>query len=140
MSLFNLRISSEPLSLQAAFEFVESPSAGGLNFFVGTVRNQTQGKAVQKLHYEAYEPMALKELEAIALELSKRYFLFRLFVWHRVGTLQPSEAAVIIGVSTAHRAEAFAACKDCIELLKSRVPIWKKEFFEDGAVWVSALP
>ncbi len=140
MSHFSINIAEAPLDLNDAYGFIQTPSAGGLSLFVGTVRNHSQGKTVLMLDYEAYKPMAIKQMEAIAKQVADKYFLFRLYAWHRVGRLAPNEAAVIIAVSTAHRAESFAATQDYINKLKECVPIWKKEHYEDGAVWVSAFP
>jgi molybdopterin synthase catalytic subunit len=111
-----------------------------VNVFLGTVRNSTQGRAVVRLDYEAYEPMAVAEINRILDEAGSRYGLLAACVIHRVGALQPGEIAVAIGVSTRHRREAFEACQFIIDTLKGSVPIWKKEVFADGEVWVSAHP
>ena len=108
--------------------------------FVGTVRNQTGGKRVVRLEFEAYEPMALSEMRKIAESALALYAVQRVSIHHRVGVLEVGELPVVIAVGSAHRKAAFEACAYCIDTLKERVPIWKKEVFEDGAVWVAAHP
>lgn len=114
--------------------------SGAINTFVGTVRNETQGKKVIKLHYEAYPSMAMKEMSKLIDKAAERWKLNGALIIHRVGDLYPGDAAVFIAVSTSHRADSFAACQFIIDTLKETVPIWKKEFFEDGEVWVAAHP
>ena len=116
------------------------PAAGGTVVFVGTVRNQTKGRAVVKLEFEAYEPMAIKEMKKIADAVSNKWSALKVCIHHRVGSLAIGEIAVIIAVSTPHRKAAFDACEYAIDTLKETVPIWKKEVFEDGEVWVAAHP
>ncbi len=117
-----------------------SPQSGGIDVFIGTVRDATKGKAVIKLEFEAYVPMALKEMEKIAREAFYKWPVQKLLIHHRVGVLQIGEVPVIIAVSCAHRDAAFEACRYVIDKLKQTVPIWKKEIFEDGEVWVAAHP
>jgi molybdopterin synthase catalytic subunit len=117
-----------------------TPDAGGQAIFVGTVRNQTQNKKVLKLVFEAYTPMAIKEMQKIGLTLEERWGALKVVIHHRVGELIVGDIAVIIAVSTPHRAAAFEACQYAIDTLKETVPIWKKEFFEDGEIWVAAHP
>ncbi len=138
--MIDIQISANPLSIDSCYSAVQSPAAGGNTLFVGTVREQTKGKAVIKLDFEAYEPMAIKEMQKIAATIVKRWDAIHVSIHHRVGTLQIGEIAVIIAVATPHRAAAFAACQYAIDTLKETVPIWKKEFFQDGAVWVAAHP
>lgn len=108
--------------------------------FIGTVRNQTKGKKVIRLEFEAYEPMAICEMEKIAAQAFKKWPVQKVLIHHRTGILQVGEVPVVIAVSAAHRAAAFDACRYIIDTLKQTVPIWKKEFFEDGEVWVGAHP
>ena len=108
--------------------------------FIGTVRNATKGKAVIRLEFEAYEAMALSELEKIASQAAEKCPVQKILIHHRVGVLAIGEVPVIIAVSAAHRAAAFDACRFIIDTLKQTVPIWKKEIFEDGEVWVAAHP
>ena len=135
-----IKISAESLDIQAAIQFVLSPESGGIDVFIGTVRNQTKGKKVLRLAFEAYEPMALREMEKIVAQAAERWPLHKVSVLHRTGVLEVGEIPVVIAVSAAHRAAAFDACRYIIDTLKQTVPIWKKEFFEDGEVWVAAHP
>lgn len=140
MKSLDIQLKSTPLAPQDCIDFVASESAGGSTVFIGTVRNQTKGKAVIRLEFEAYEPMAISEMEKIAVEAQQRWQAEKISIHHRVGDLVVGEIAVVIAVSTPHRKAAFEACAYCIDTLKETVPIWKKEFFEDGAVWVAAHP
>jgi molybdopterin synthase catalytic subunit len=135
-----IEISSLPLSVTDCHTMASSPNAGGQAIFVGTVRNQTQKKKVLKLVFEAYTPMAIKEMQKIGLTLEERWGALKVIIHHRVGELLVGDIAVIIAVSTPHRAAAFEACQYAIDTLKETVPIWKKEFFEDGEIWVAAHP
>ena len=135
-----IHITKQPLSIEQVTSLVAAPNLGGINVFVGAVRNQTKGKKVVRLEYEAYEPMALSEMKKIALRVKEQWPLASIAIHHRVGLLQTGEAAVVIAVATPHRADAFAACQFAIDTLKETVPIWKKEVFEDGEEWVSAHP
>ncbi len=136
----NFLVTSQPLSLDPVIEAVADPSRGGVVTFSGAVRNQTKGRAVLKLEYEAYAPMAVKKLEQIAAEAVARWPGVTLAIHHRVGTLTPGELAVVIAAAAPHRTEAFRACEHAIERLKQDVPIWKKEHFTDGEVWVGLGP
>jgi molybdopterin synthase catalytic subunit len=136
----SIDISSLPLMLMDSFNMTSTPDAGGQAIFIGTVRNQTQNKKVVKLVFEAYTPMALKEMQKISLTLEERWGALKVVIHHRVGELLVGDVAVIIAVSTPHRAAAFEACQYAIDTLKETVPIWKKEFFEDGEIWVAAHP
>jgi molybdopterin synthase catalytic subunit len=117
-----------------------SPQSGGIDVFIGTVRDVTKGKAVIRLEFEAYEPMALKEMNKIVEQAVAQWPVQKLLIHHRTGVLQVGEVPVIIAVSCAHRDAAFEACRFVIDTLKQTVPIWKKEIFEDGEVWVAAHP
>jgi molybdopterin synthase catalytic subunit len=136
----DIKISAEPLDIQACIAYVITPESGGIDVFIGTVRNSTKGKAVIRLEFEAYEKMALAELEKIIQQTRDKWPVQKLVIHHRVGSLQVGEIPVIIAVSAAHRAAAFEACRYVIDTLKETVPIWKKEVFEDGEVWVAAHP
>ena len=107
---------------------------------IGTVRNQTNGRAVTRLEFEAYEMMALREMEKIARDAGRQWPIHRLLIHHRTGTLGIGEIPVIIGVAATHRDAAFQACRYAIDTLKTTVPIWKKEIFADGEYWVAAHP
>ncbi len=135
-----ISISLEPLDVMACINAVSSPLAGGIDVFIGTVRAETKGRQVVRLEFEAYEQMALKELEKLVINARQQWPLQQIVVHHRVGVLVPGDVAVIIAVAAAHRAAAFEACRYLIDTLKMTVPIWKKEVFDDGEVWVAAHP
>jgi len=135
-----IKISSETLNLQACIEWVMLPESGGIDVFIGTVRNVTKGKAVLRLEFEAYERMALAEMGKIAAQAIEKWPVQKLLIHHRTGVLAVGEVPVIIAVSAAHRNAAFEACRYVIDTLQQTVPIWKKEVFEDGEVWVAAHP
>ena len=134
------RVVDRPLRLEEVVEAVSGEAYGGLVTFSGSVRNQTKGRRVLRLEYEAYPPMAEKKLAEIGAEVAGRFSGTRLSIVHRVGTLKPGELAVVIAAAAPHRKEAFLGCEHAIERLKQDVPIWKKEFFEDGEVWVGLGP
>lgn len=138
--MIDIQLLHTPLSEQACLDFVKTDDVGGIVVFVGTVRNQTKGKAVIRLDFEAYEPMAISEMRKIAILAVEQFSLKKISLHHRVGTLDVGEIPVVIAVSSAHRKAAFVACEFVIDTLKETVPIWKKEIFEDGEVWVSATP
>jgi len=133
-------LSEKELSLNACQQFVSDDGVGGIVHFVGTVRNNTKGKKVLKLDFEAYKPMAISEMKKIAEIVIERYDIAKIAIHHRIGALGIGEIPVIIAVSAAHRVAAFEACQYAIDTLKETVPIWKKEYLEDGEVWVSATP
>jgi molybdopterin synthase catalytic subunit len=126
-----------PLSERAVAEAVADPGAGGIAVFSGVVRDQTGGRRVKFLEYEAHRPMALAKMREIAGQVRARWpSVRRLALVHRVGRLEIGESSVMIAVSSPHRRDAFEACHFAIDTLKEIVPIWKKEHFEDGQVWV----
>ena len=130
----------EHIDLNEAYAYLNSPDAGAVNLFVGTVRNQTKGKEVVRLDFEAYDAMALKQMEHLANEAMGKWPLVNLAIIHAVGAKDPGTAVVVIGVASAHRDASFEACRFLIDELKKTVPIWKKEFYEDNSVWVNAHP
>ncbi len=138
--MIDIQIKSTPLQPDDCINFAASPEAGGSTVFIGTVRNATKGKKVVRLEFEAYEPMAIKELKKIAETVVDRWQVINISIHHRAGILDIGEIAVIIAVTTPHRKAAFEACEYTIDTLKQTVPIWKKEIFEDGEVWVAAHP
>lgn len=133
-------ITENRLNTQACIDQVADDGSGGLVVFVGNVRNKTKDKSVQYLDFESYIPMALKEMEKIATVAIERWNLHDMAIHHRIGRVPIGEEAVVIACSSAHRKESFEACQYAIDTLKETVPIWKKEVFEDGEVWVSAHP
>ena len=130
------RLSAEALSLDAVVDEVRSEQAGAIATFVGTTRVESRGRTVRYLDYEAYEEMAEQVMAAIAAELSERYDLCEISIHHRTGRVQIGEPSVVIAVSAPHRQDALAACKDAIDTLKERVPLWKKEVYEGGEEWI----
>lgn len=136
----SVKITSERLNLQACYDFVQDASCGGIALFVGTVRNQTQDKEVVLLDFSAYEAMALKEMQKIADRVLLDFEILKIAIHHAEGNLRIGDIPVIIAVSAPHRKAAFAACQFAIDTLKETVPIWKKEHFVDGEVWVNATP
>jgi molybdopterin synthase catalytic subunit len=136
----DIKILSEPLNIQACIDLVMSPECGGINVFIGTVRNVTKQKKVIRLEFEAYQSMAISEMNKIAEDIFEKWPVQKIVIHHRVGILQPGEVPVVIVVAAAHRDTAFTACRYIIDTLKQTVPIWKKEVFEDGEVWVAAHP
>jgi molybdopterin synthase catalytic subunit len=133
------RVTDAPLSLDEVVAAVAGPGRGGLVTFTGTVRDGTRGRRVVRLEYEAYGPMAERKLAQIGGEVGAEHGC-TVAVVHRVGVLAPGEAAVVIACAAPHRTPAFRACEAVIERLKREVPIWKREVFEDGAVWVGMGP
>jgi molybdopterin synthase catalytic subunit len=131
------RVVTDPLSPDAVAAAVEHPGAGGIVVFSGVVRNETDGRAVKYLEYEAHAPMAEAKMREIGVTLRGRWpGVKRVALLHRIGRLEIGESSVLIAVSAAHRREAFEACQYAIDTLKRTVPIWKKEHFEDGEIWV----
>ncbi len=130
----------EHINLNEAYEYLQSPSSGAVNVFIGTVRNHSKGKEVTKLVFEAYETMAVKELEKVALVATQKWALDKVVIIHATGEKHPGEAVVITGVSSAHRKASFEACEFLIDELKKTVPIWKHEHYIDGSEWINAHP
>jgi len=135
-----IRLSDSPLSLDGVIDSVRGPDAGAITTFLGLVRDNTRERRVVELEYEAFGPMALEQLVAIAGECEARWPGARVAIHHRVGLLAVGEIAVAIAAAAPHRAEAFAACRHAIERLKEEVAIWKRERFDDGAEWVGLGP
>jgi molybdopterin synthase catalytic subunit/molybdopterin converting factor small subunit len=131
-----IRIVRSRIDVAALEAAVADPGAGAIATFVGTTRNENSGRRVLRLEYEAYEPMALSEMRKLAEEAARRWRITRAAVTHRIGVVEVGEASVAIAVSAPHRAEAFAACRFLIDRIKEIVPIWKKEHFEGGEIWV----
>lgn len=138
--MIEVHITKEPLDINHCINQVQSPESGGIDVFIGTVRSATKGKAVVRLEFEAYERMALKEMNKIAEAAKDKWPVHKIVVHHRTGILTIGEVPVVIAVAAAHRDAAFDACRYIIDTLKQTVPIWKKEIFEDGEVWVAAHP
>lgn len=135
-----IHLTEEPIDVPGMIASVSSEKAGAVDIFVGTVRNKTQGREVVRLEFEAYDSMAVSEMEKIAAEVKENWPVEKIAIHHRKGVLNIGDVAVVIAVSSPHRKEAFEACRYAIDRLKETVPIWKKEIFEDGAIWVAAHP
>jgi molybdopterin synthase catalytic subunit len=129
-------LSEEPLSLDRAVDEVRDERAGAIATFTGTTRIESRGRAVEHLDYEAYEGMAEAVMAEIADSLQARYELCAVAIHHRVGRVGIGETSVVIAVSAPHRGDALAACKDAIDTLKERVPLWKKETYDGGEEWI----
>jgi molybdopterin synthase catalytic subunit len=131
-------VTATPLEPRDVEALVAAPDAGAIVTFTGTVRDHARGRQVVALDYEAYEPAAEKMLARIGEEIRERWGIERVAIAHRIGYLTPGEASVVIAVASPHRAEAFDACRHAIERIKEIVPIWKKEHYADGAIWVGS--
>lgn len=132
---FRVAITSEPLQLEDAVEFVTLPECGGVSVFLGTTRDSFEGKRVVTLQYEAYESMALRQLRRICEEAAARWDVRRVALLHRVGTVPVREASVVVATSAPHRVDAIQATAYCIDEIKASVPVWKTEVYEDGSMW-----
>jgi len=131
-----IRVQEEPLALDEVVRAVEHAAAGGLVTFSGVVRDHHEGKRVTAIAYEAYGAMAEAKMRQIGEDVERRWPECRVAMLHRTGKLEIGEASVLIAVSAPHRAEAFDACEYAIDTLKQLVPIWKKEAYENGEVWL----
>jgi molybdopterin synthase catalytic subunit len=132
------RITRTPIVLDRLLGAVRDPGAGAVVVFLGTTRNRNAGRRVVRLEYEAYERMALAEMRRLAAQAKRRWRLRRVAMAHRIGLVPVGQASVAIVVSAGHRAEGFAACRWLIDRLKEIVPIWKREHFRGGRVWIGA--
>ena len=132
----SFRLSEERLSLDAAVDEVRADEAGAIATFVGTTRVHSRGRTVERLEYEAYPGMAEKVMAEIADGLKQRYDLTGIAIHHRTGVVEIGEPSVVIAVSAPHRQDALSACRDAIDTLKERVPLWKKEIYEGGEEWI----
>ena len=130
----------ERIDTQRVLGAIKQPEDGAAVIFEGVVRNQTRGRSTRYLEYEAYEAMALKQMEGLAVQALQQFAVREVTLVHRLGRLEIGETSVLIAVASAHRGPGFEACRWLIDTLKKTVPIWKKEFFEDGAVWADGEP
>jgi len=135
-----IRLQREPIDASSLVAQVKEGEAGAVVVFDGIVRNNTRGRRTLYLDYESYEAMALSQMQGLARDAQQRFGVRRVALVHRLGRLQVGETSVLIVVASAHRAQAFEACRWIIDTLKKTVPIWKKEWFEDGAVWAYGEP
>lgn len=132
----NFQITAQEISISEVVDKVVHPHAGAINTFIGTVRELTKGKRTLYLEYQAYKGMAEKKLAQIGAEIEERWADARVAITHRIGRLEITDIAVVIAVSTPHRADSYEASRYAIERIKEIVPIWKKEHWENGEVWV----
>jgi molybdopterin synthase catalytic subunit len=132
----SFRLTPEPLDVAAVLREVESPDAGGIASFVGTVRRRSRNRDVLYLDYEAYEEMAEEMLARLGAELTERHGLTAVAIHHRLGRVEIGEPSVAIAVSAPHRAAALDACREAIETLKTSIPLWKKEVYSGGEEWI----
>ena len=138
--LDDVRIVRESIAAQSVISGLKMPQDGAVVIFDGVVRDNTRGRRTLYLDYEAYETMALKKMQGLAEEARSRFGVRQVALVHRLGRLEIGETSVLIVVASAHRGAAFEACRWIIDTLKKTVPIWKKEYFEDGAVWADGEP
>jgi len=136
MPVPQVAVTSAPLDCQALVALVDQKGDGAVVSFAGLVRNHNQGRAVKFLEYEAYEPLAIRALQRIIDEARELWPGARVAVHHRLGRLEIGEASIVIAAASPHRADAFAACRYTIERVKQIVPIWKREHFDGGDVWL----
>jgi molybdopterin synthase catalytic subunit len=132
-------ITIAPLSLDEIYQLADDPANGAIVIMSGTVRDRTDGQPVLYLEYQAYQPMAIAVFQSIAAQIRAKWpDVNRVVIYHRVGKLQIGEISVLVAVGCPHRSEAFDACRQAIDTLKHNAPIWKKEYFSNGAsTWVS---
>ena len=131
-----IQITRQKLDPQPMTASVRRDSNGAVVTFLGTTRRTSQGKTVLYLEYEAYEPMVLKELERITLEVASKWGIEDVAIAHRMGRLEIEDISLVVAVASPHRKEAFESCHYIVDRIKETVPIWKKEVFEDGETWV----
>jgi molybdopterin synthase catalytic subunit len=134
------QIVKAPIAAQPVADALKAPEDGATVVFEGIVRNNTRGRRTQYLDYECYEPMAINEMEKLVQQALEQFRVRDIRLIHRLGRMEIGETSVLIVVSSAHRGAAFEACRWMIDTLKKTVPIWKKEYFEDGAVWADGEP
>lgn len=128
-------LTRQPVDEASVRQAVSAPECGAVVVFAGVVRNHSRGREVRYLEYEAYEPMALRQMQKIAEEAAQRWGA-RVAIVHRLGRMDVGETSVLVAVATPHREQAFEACRWCIDTLKEQVPIWKKEVCPDGTYWI----
>jgi molybdopterin synthase catalytic subunit len=130
------RLTDKPIELNELLAHVADPAAGALATFIGTTRDNNEGRSIISLDYEAYPGMAEQEMAKLGDEVAEKWEITRAAIVHRIGNVPIGEASVIIAVSAPHRDDAFKACRYAIDELKKRVPIWKKEIYRGGEIWI----
>jgi molybdopterin synthase catalytic subunit len=134
----HLNINHKQLNINDSINFVTNNSSGAIAIFLGNTRDSNLGRSVKFLEYEAYEPMADKKLLQIAQEMLQKWGINKVSIQHRTGKVALGETSLVVAVSSEHRKEAFSACEYSIIRIKEIVPIWKKEYYEDGEIWIGA--
>ncbi len=134
-----ISITEKPIDVDKLLDYVSDQSSGASVLFTGTVRDHNEQDKVSKLHYEAYQEMAVKILQEIENEVHAKWKINKFIAIHRTGTLKVGEVSVAVAVSSEHRKEAFEACKFGIDSIKEKAPIWKKEFAESGTEWLEGV-
>ncbi len=129
-------VTADPIDEKEVTARVATPTAGAIATFQGVVRDNSLGRKVLYLFYEAYPPMAIMEMEAIEREVRERWKVAKVAIAHRTGRLEIGEASVVIAISSPHRKDALEACQYTIDRIKQTVPVWKKEYWEGGEVWI----
>ena len=137
-SRIHLRISHKQLKVNDSISFVTNNSSGAIATFLGNTRDSNLGRSVNFLEYEAYEPMADRKLFQIAQEMLQKWEINKVSIQHRIGKVTLGETSLVVSVSSEHRKEAFSACEYSINRIKEIVPIWKKEYYEDGEIWIGS--
>jgi molybdopterin synthase catalytic subunit len=133
-----IQIANQAIDIQACIDAAQSERAGAVDVFIGTVRNHNKAKKVVRLEFETYDTMAVKKMEELANQAREKWDIEKIVMVHRSGVLAIGDVAVVIAVSTPHRAASFEACQWLIDTLKQVVPIWKKEIYENGEEWLEA--
>ena len=136
--MIDIKITKDSLNPEEITNRVREDTNGAGLTFLGTTRDSFMGKKVISLEYEAYEDMAVKKLQEIALELQERWAIPDIAFYHRIGRVDVGDISLVVALGSPHREEAFAACKYAVDRLKEIVPIWKKEVYEGGEVWVES--
>ena len=132
------RLTDKPIDINELLIFVNDPGAGAVVTFIGTTRDNNEGRSILSLDYEAYPGMAEQEMATLGEEVISQWQVARLAIVHRIGNVPNGQASVVIAVSAPHRDDAFKACRYTIDELKKRVPIWKKEIYEGGEIWIGS--
>ncbi len=132
------RLTDKPIELNELLAFVRDPAAGAVSTFIGATRDNNEGRSIISLDYEAYPGMAEQEMVKLGEEAAEKWEITRMAIVHRIGNVPIGEASVIIAVSAPHRDDAFKACRYAIDELKKRVPIWKKEIYQGGEIWIGS--
>ncbi len=135
-----IQIADKAIDIQACIDAAQSERAGAVDIFIGTVRNHNNAKEVVRLIFETYDTMAVKKMQELADQAREKWEIEKIVMVHRKGTLEIGDVAVVIAVSTPHRAASFEACQWLIDTLKQVVPIWKREVYKDGEEWLEAHP